>query len=414
MGQFCLRQVRALAAVLPILIVWLAFAGGAHAAVPNFDKIDQTTHPSTAWEGDFYAAAPANGDPQFCPPTTASDAACDHFELTTTNAGPVRVSATWPCTAGNPNCAASPCAATPGTCDDPSAADFDILVCLNGVIDIGEQFPPIPDGMGGFLPNPGNPNNTPPDACVGGTEVAFFTGNTPGFEGGVFQAAANTTYEIRVIPVFVLNGSDYQGCAEYTSVSTATCALPPVVTPPPVGASEFAQGCAPDTKNRQLDGGGTVPGLSAPKAPFSINVRRSVDSHGQTHFRGKVNYGDDKAVRFRSKNATCATFIDGTPTSDNDHSTTFRGSAEVRGFGTAKLNGSKDDTQVCYKAIGQDWGQPGQGKDKFHIELYALTTTAGSPTCSGTPIYVNDQTITDGNIKYKFVPEGNDDDEHDG
>src|SRR5207244_13043169 len=117
--------------------------------------------------------------------------------------------------------------------------EFDILVCLNGVLDVGEVYPPLPDGS----PNPINGNTTPPDECTGGTRMLYVPGNaTPGFQGGVFAAAANTTYEVRVLPLFVQTpGSDYNGCAEYTDVNnTATsCAPTPIVTPPPISSSEF-------------------------------------------------------------------------------------------------------------------------------------------------------------------------------
>lgn len=401
MGHVFSRQVRlTLVALLPMLILWLAFAGGANAAIPNNGTINQTTNPSTAWQGNFYTFGATNGDPQLCPPTSANDPLCDHFELTAQDAGPVRVVATWPSTAPT-----SPCAVA-GACSDPTQNDFDILVCLNDPLaDLSEATP---------------------DNCVGGTEIAFFSTNRQAFEGGTFQAAANTTYEIRVIPVFIaLPGSDYEGCAEYTDASgTATrCAPTPIVTPPPVSTSEFFT-CPVEVNGplqRQVDGGGTIPStVPGKKAPFSINVRRAFDGKGRMHFKGKVNYRDDGNLSFRSASAECATFTDGTNTSDSDKSTTFRGSVEVRGFGWVKTdaaygNGdghdhSKDDGQrVCYRAIGQDWGQPGQGKDRFQIELYAFD--ASTSTCSGTPLHVNSNALTDGNVKYKFRAEGKEEDD---
>jgi hypothetical protein len=418
MGHVFFRSARLKgAAILPILILWLAFAGGAHAAVPSGDSINQSTHPSTTWQGMFYATS-VSSDPQFCGPTAANDPNCDHFELNTQTTGPVRVVATWPCS--DPvACPTSPCLAA-GVCTDPALNDFDILVCDNSAIDIGEQSPPVPDPTtpGAFLPNPVNPGNVAPDNCLGGTQVAYFPSNRTGIEGGVFQATGGKTYEVRVIPTFIESpGTDYKGCAEYTDTTgTATsCAAFPVVVPPPVGASEFFAACPTEVGGplkRQVDGSGTLPSISSPneKAYFAINVRRSSDSKGNRHFRDKVNYADDHAVRFRSQRTTCATFTDGVNTRDDDRSTTFRGRVEVRGFGWMR-DSQNQDQQVCFRVTADDWGQPGAGKDRFHIELYAYDSTA--QTCSGTPVHVNDNTITSGNVKYKFRPEGRDEDEHD-
>src|SRR5439155_10430472 len=169
------------------------------------------------------------------------DADCDHFELTTQDAGPVRVVATWP----GPSCDAV-LAATGGTgaCTPPDQNFFDLLVCVNDPLaDLSELVP---------------------DECAGGTTIHYCPSqNIPGFNECDFVAIANQQYEIRVLPIFITTpGSDYHGCAEYTTVSTQACAAPPVITPPPVSASEFFS--CNDTKQRQMDGGGNIPAVSDP------------------------------------------------------------------------------------------------------------------------------------------------------
>jgi hypothetical protein len=404
MGHVSSRPARlTLAAFLPILILWLAFAGGAHAALPTNGTINQPAPASTEWQGAPFTSAQATGNPQACPPMQPNTF-CDHFQLTTSAAGPVRVVATWPCTDGSSTCAGSFCNTAGGCVTDPALADFDILVCDDSMLDAGELDPIF---------------GPPADNCVGGTEIAFFSTNRVGFEGGVFQADAGKTYDIRVIPIFVDTVSDYHGCAEYTNAAgtqATFCAPNPVVIPPPVAASEFLAGCPAEASvtplERQVDGGGQIPStVPNKKAPFSINARRHRSGDGKTHFKGKLNYHDDGNLNFKSENATCATFTDGTNTSDSDHSTTFRGSVEVRGFGKVKMDSQSGHDawqRVCYKAIGQDWGQPGAGKDRFHIELYAFDPAL--QTCSSVPMHANDNVLTDGNIKYKFRPEGKDDD----
>jgi hypothetical protein len=382
-----------LAAVLPITILWFALAGNANAAVPNADTIDQTTHPSTAWQGDFYATSnplldpsTPGGGPQLCLPTSANDALCDHFELNTQDSGPVRVVATWP----GSNCTALAQAAGQPGCTGATDNDFDILVCVND---------PIEDAT-----------EIVPDECSGGYTVAYCASSQPGFEECDFVATAGMTYEIRVLPLFITPpGSDYQGCAEYTDVNfTAhTCAAPPVLAPPPVSSSAFFS-CG-NTLQRQMDGGGDVTATSNPlnKGALSVSVRRHVDSKGKTHFRGKSNYSEQNAVKFRSENAKCAFFADGTNTADSDNSTTFRGSVEMRGFGQFRQDDAHKDTRVCYRVFAQDWGQPGGGKD--HYELDVFSYDASQDTCSGTPIFTTgDKTLLEGNLKYKFVPEGKD------
>jgi hypothetical protein len=400
MGHVLFRPGRLkLAAVLPICILWFAFAGTANAAIPDNGTIDQTTNPSTSWAGQFYPLSPTS-DPMLCLPfaADAGNTTCDHFELTPTQTGLVRVIATWP---------GSTCQSTPLACSTNPAADndFDILVCDNSTIDPGEL---DPFNLLGTSP--------PPDACTGGTEVALFATNRAGFEGGTFPAVGGKQYDIRVLAVSITPpGTDYQGCAEYTdAVGTANrCAATPVIIAPPIGASEFASGCAPDAGlQRQVNGGGQLPDVNAPsKDPsFSVSVRRKVDKNGTMHFRGKVNYKSQDLIKFRSQNATCAAFTDGVNTGEDNHNTVFRGKVEVRGFGKMRQDDQHQEQQVCYKSIAQDWGQPGAGKDQFEIDIYSFDPTL--QTCSVTPIYSNSGVLTSGNIKYKFVPEGNDEREH--
>jgi hypothetical protein len=416
MGHVSVQRTRLmLVALLPILILWLAFAGGAHAATPTGDTINGT-HQSTKWKSgptpaDGIYSAGIGTMYELCGPTAVNDPTCDHFQLTTQVAGSVRVTATWPCDAADPICATSACVLAADACTSPDLNDFDILVCDNSMIDTGETSPPIPDGMGGFLPNPTNPSNIPPDRCTGGTEVKLFDSNTSGIESGVFTAVAGKTYEIRVVPIIMtMPGTDYKGCAEYTNVTLLTCAISPQEAPTPVTTSAFFT-CDPDQPagplSRQVDGSGAIPSLPGstnPNANFSLSVRRKIDSKG-THFKGKVNYGSNHDVRFRSEDARCATFIDGTNTKDSDPPTR-RGSVEVHGFGKVKLDDLHSYQRVCYKAFGDDWGQPGAGRDHFRIELYTFDPMSGE--CTGL-VHINGNTLTDGNIKYKFQPEGKDD-----
>jgi hypothetical protein len=377
-----------IAAILPIAILWFVFAGAASASnctsgctagPTNQTTIDQTVNPSTTWTGPIFPVAGVS-QPQDCAPMTQG-VVCDTYELTTHDTGPVRVVVTWP----GPMCAN----AAPGVCTDAAANDFDLLICLND---------PLADAMEPI-----------PDFCTGGTEIAHHFSNAIGFEEVDFTATANTTYEVRVLPDSITPpGTDYQGCAEYTngSFTPNVCAAPPVVTPPPVTSSAFFT-CPTDTgADRQVQGAGKLPASLDPTqdAHFSLNVQRKT-RNGVKKLKGKVMYSEDHLINFRSKNVACAAFVDGTNSSSNN-TTVFRGSVEIRGFGTLRQgdgsdpNGDKKGQVVCYRAVATDNGQPGKGRDQFEIEIFAYDPT--TDTCAGTTTVANNAVITDGNIVYVY------------
>jgi hypothetical protein len=388
-----------IAAILPIAILWFVFAGAANAATPTSGSINDPANPSTTWQGAFFVTSTIS-DPSQCTPGDQG-IGCDTFQLTTQTTGPVRVAVTWP----GPTCALAPA----GTCTDAAANDFDLLICDDSTIDIGEMFPPMTDPFGNFLPNPMNPTNIPPDRCTGGTEVAFSQTNRIGFEDVSWPATAGKTYEVRVLPFSITPpGTDYAGCAEYVNATGGPfCAQPPVVTPPPVSSSAFFTGCqGTATADRQVQGGGKLPASTDPtqNAHFALNVQRKTRNSVQK-LKGKLAYSEDHTLNFRSKNVRCAGFTDGT-NNNKDNTTVFRGRVEIRGFGTLRQgdgseeHGDKNGQLVCYRAVATDNGQPGKGRDQFEIEIYAYDPT--TDTCAGVAENANNAVITDGNIVYVY------------
>jgi hypothetical protein len=156
-------------AVIGLVMTWTTVAS---AAIPAAG-----TAP-TSWQGQYYGAISV-ADPTLCPPGAADpgNTICDHFALTVSSAGNVTVTITWP----SANCANNPTNPTPGTPCDTSGNDFDLYVY---------------DSNNMLVASSANPN--PP----GNSESASFS-------------ATAQTYEVRVVPFFVVN-SDYAGTATFT------------------------------------------------------------------------------------------------------------------------------------------------------------------------------------------------------
>src|SRR5438067_9776216 len=142
-------------AVVAVVAAMLS-TGAAGAAVPPAGTLGPTT-PFIAWQGQAYASAVGGGS---CPPQAVDPAnvVCDHFTLDVQAAGPVTVAISWP---------------------DP-ATDFDLYV------------------------------------FSGATLVASSTASSGTSESVTFAADA-TTYEVRVVPVFVDSPSSYSGTASWAS-----------------------------------------------------------------------------------------------------------------------------------------------------------------------------------------------------
>jgi hypothetical protein len=168
---------RAALLVAVLAALWLALEqGSAKAAIPPGGTIGNAS-PSTSWQGQYYATASVT-DPTLCPPGAADpgNVICDHFALTVQNAGTVTVTITWP----SSTCASNPTNPTPSTPCNTDGNDFDLYVYDSGNM---------------LVASSANPN--PP----GNSETVTF-------------AATAQTYEVRVIPFFVVN-SDYAGTASF-------------------------------------------------------------------------------------------------------------------------------------------------------------------------------------------------------
>jgi hypothetical protein len=158
MGHVHVRKLRlrgflTASAAATAFFIW---TGTAQAAIPAGGTIGPAT-PSVSWQGQFFAAG-AISDPTLCPPAAGDplNVVCDHFSLTVTAAGNVTVTITWP------------------SADD----DFDLFVF---------------DAANNEVANSQNIGTT-------SEEVTF--------------AATAQTYEVRVIPFFVV-ASDYSGTATF-------------------------------------------------------------------------------------------------------------------------------------------------------------------------------------------------------
>ena len=361
---------RCVLAVVVMAALALAFShGSAKAALPTGDTINQTTDPSTNWQGMLYAIGMTT-DPTLCTPQAADpgNAVCDHFQLTTQTSGPVRSVITWP----------NLVPGAPGN-------DFDLLVCLNVLVD------------------------TSNDNCTGGIEIAEDFGNGP-TAMVTWNAAAGTTYEIRVIPFFVF-GSDYQGCAAYTNSND--CPAPAGAaggTPQPAAA--FFQGCQPGTVgDRKFNGNGdiTTP-TTDPNNPdgtdgkYAMNVERKSDSNGMK-INGKVSYKEKDPVLFKSQQITCATFQDQPPTGTQNGSRT-NGRVTIRGFGQLKTtddgNSPNSKQPVCYEVSAGDNADPGAGSDDYSMTLLALTQNPDGTSTCGAIVLQRAGVITKGNNSYKI------------
>jgi Calx-beta domain-containing protein/pre-peptidase len=169
-------RLRAVACAAFAALGVLCFAAGGEAAIPPGGTIGTATS-SVSWQGQYYAVA-AVDDPNLCPPGALDpgDTICDHFALTVQNPGTVTVTITWP----SANCANNPTNPTPGVPCDTDGNDWDLYVY---------------DSAGMLVAASANPN--PP----GNSESTSFT-------------ATAQTYEVRVVPFFVVN-SDYSGTATF-------------------------------------------------------------------------------------------------------------------------------------------------------------------------------------------------------
>src|SRR5919204_5246699 len=164
----------ALLVALPAALAFVLGQGNAKAAIPPSGSIGSGS-PSVSWQGQYYAVQ-ATTDPTLCLPGNVDtmNTACDHFQLTVQSAGSVTVTITWP----SPNCANNPTNPTPGTPCDTDGNDFDLYVY---------------DSSNMLVASSANPN-------------------PPGNSESVTFGATAQTYEVRVVPFFVVN-SDYAGTA---------------------------------------------------------------------------------------------------------------------------------------------------------------------------------------------------------
>lgn len=173
------RAARIALVSLAVMTVAVGWAGIASAAAPAAGTVGPAPAPPfTTWAGQFYAAGIVP-DPTLCPSGTGplgdpGNVICDHYRLTVAGGGPVQVRIDW---------------ATPDN-------DFDLYVF---------QCPSVPTA-----------------ACdVAQVAASAEAGTT--FESVNFPATGGTTYEVRVIPFFVI-ASDYRGCAAFTARATCTSA----------------------------------------------------------------------------------------------------------------------------------------------------------------------------------------------
>lgn len=328
----------------------------AKAAVPSGDSINEITDPSTSWQGQPYPVGIVP-QPTDCPPQAVdpTNMVCDHFQLETQSTGAVRVVITWPNLTSDI------------TADDN---DFDLLVCLNTVVD------------------------TTMDNCTGGDEVAYSNSQDPTSELATWNALSGKTYEIRVIPFFVI-ASDYDGCAAY--VSSGGC------PPPPGGGgqTQVTNTCAdnPATANleRKITGGGNRD--SEAKETFSLNVQRRF--RGSTpEIQGKVQEKNDTAgTRFKSTQIDCVTYYD----EGTDAKNKPNGAAEIRGRGKLKRPGDITDMNVCFRAVARDRGEPGGttegGADEFLVDI-VFPDTNNQCVFNVTPGPPTSVPIAKGNIEY--------------
>jgi hypothetical protein len=333
--------------------------GTAKAALPGGDSINEISKPSTQWDGQVYPVGTVS-DPTLCPPQAADpgNVVCDHFQLQTQSTGAVRTVVTWP-------------NLTPDIVADDN--DFDLLVCLNTFVD-----------------------NTPNDNCTGGNEIATSFANAPGgFEAAVWNAIAGTTYEIRVIPFFVI-GSDYKGCAAY--VASGLCAPPPGGA----GATTATQTCASNpltaTQERGITGGGNRDAQA--KETFSLNVQRKFRG-SSAEIRGKVQEKNDTTgTQLKSTSIDCVTYYD-EGTDANGHP---NGAAEIRGHAKLKQSTSTSESTVCFRAVARDRGEPGGttegGSDEFVVDIVFPNSSGACVfnVADGPPTSVP---IAKGNIDYK-------------
>jgi pre-peptidase len=162
---------RVLLAATLLLPVWTS---SVTAAAPPGGTLN-ATKTRVSWQGQFYAAA-ATVDPTLCPPGAVDpvNIFCDHFQLAVGAAGSIKVTISWP----SPHCQTNPTNPTPGAPCEASGNDFDLYVYDSNSLLVGSSASPNP---------PGN------------SETVTF-------------AATAQTYEVRVIPFFVVN-SDYAGTA---------------------------------------------------------------------------------------------------------------------------------------------------------------------------------------------------------
>jgi pre-peptidase len=181
---------------LAMALCVLAFPGAVRAAAPAGGTIGPGSS-SVSWTGQYYAAA-AVSDPTLCPPAAVdpTNTICDHFALTVSSAGTVTVGITWP----SPTCADNPTNPTPGTPCDVSGNDFDLYVY---------------NSLGLLVASSADPN-------------------PPGSSEAVAFAATPQTYEVRVVPFFVVN-SDYAGEATFTGPDGTgpTCLMIATIPGPP-------------------------------------------------------------------------------------------------------------------------------------------------------------------------------------
>jgi hypothetical protein len=337
--------------------------------------ISKSSAPQVTWQGQAYTMA--FFDPSLCfaatDPESVGNTTCDHFLLTTQDAGTVGVIIQWP-------------DLTPDITADDN--DFDLVVCIDT---------PLVD-------------NTPDDHCTDGNEVAFSMSQNPTLETVTFTASAGVTYDVRVIPSGVV-ASDYTGCAAYTSAQnacpqpipsgtsaggTASMSCQQTFTNPvnnqPEGATPF---------DRRINGGAEIGTSSTPTDDhFSLEVSRKTNPDGTKDIDGKVNWkrdtnGATQTLRFKSTEIDCVSFFDG-PLDSNGHPT---GDAEIRGIGKFKDSSQVSESTQCFRAWAHDGGEPGAGIDRFEITFVPPDTSTTPATCkfstggTGTP-------ITNGNIDY--------------
>lgn len=170
------RMARIAAVSLALVTLAAGWAGIASAATPPSGTVGPAPAPPFQnWQGNLYL--PPGDIFQVCPSGDLTgdptNTICDHFRVTVTGAGPVQARIDWADATNDFDLFVYQCASA-----DPTVACNDLITSSV---------------------NPGT-----------------------NFEVVSFGATANTTYEIRVDPTFLMTPSDYTGCVAFLARATCT------------------------------------------------------------------------------------------------------------------------------------------------------------------------------------------------